>query len=280
MPWRTTKDLSQFDAVAGGLLRADPVRNTLLLTALDHLRLRGGHAFGDEDPIFGWWDAPDSAVTGVLVRTPPWPLIVSAVPPEAIESLVDILLDMGCFNAERRLADALASQVRARTGTSPDLGRQTRLYRLHDLTPPDPAPPGRARVATPSDRDLLISWYMAFGDEVGESRDNAAESIDDRLSYGGMLLWEHGGIALCMAGRSRPQAGMVRVGPVYTPPELRRRGYAAALTAEISRRSLELAADVLLFTDLANPTSNAVYQRLGYRPIEDRVVFCLPDAAA
>jgi GNAT superfamily N-acetyltransferase len=280
MPWRTTKDMSEFDAVAGDLVRIDPVRNTLLLTALDNLRVRGEHAFGDDDPVFGWWEAPDSAVTGVLVRTPPWPLIVSAVPPEAIESLVDIVLPMGCYNAERGLADALAGHIRARTGTSPDLGRQTRLYRLDGLTPPDPAPGGQARVAAPSDRELLISWYLAFGDEIGEDRAAAAECVDDRLSYGGMLLWEDGGTAVCMAGRSRPQAGMVRVGPVYTPPDLRRRGYAAALTAEISRQALELVAEVLLFTDLANPTSNAIYQRIGYRPIEDRVVFCLPDGAA
>jgi GNAT superfamily N-acetyltransferase len=272
--------MSEFDAVAGDLVRIDPVRNTLLLTALDNLRVRGEHAFGDDDPVFGWWEAPDSAVTGVLVRTPPWPLIVSAVPPEAIESLVDIVLPMGCYNAERGLADALAGHIRARTGTSPDLGRQTRLYRLDGLTPPDPAPGGQARVAAPSDRELLISWYLAFGDEIGEDRAAAAEGIDDRLSYGGMLLWEDGGTAVCMAGRSRPQAGMVRVGPVYTPPDLRRRGYAAALTAEISRQALELVAEVLLFTDLANPTSNAIYQRIGYRPIEDRVVFCLPDGAA
>jgi predicted GNAT family acetyltransferase len=65
---------------------------------------------------------------------------------------------------------------------------------------------------------------------------------------------------------------MVRVGPVYTPPELRRRGYAAAVTAAISRAALDAGASaVLLFTDLANATSNALYQRLGYRPVEDRI---------
>jgi predicted GNAT family acetyltransferase len=280
MPWRTTKDLDQFDAVAGALPRTDPVRNTLMLTAVDHLRIRGTHAFGDEDPVFGWWEAADSAVTGVLLRTPPWPMIVSAIPSEALESLVDIVLDMGCYNAERQLAEALAEQIHHRSGKAPDLGRQTRLYRLDRLIPPDPAPPGEVRVATPADRDLLVRWYEAFGDEVGESRSHADEITDDRLSYGGMLLWEDGGTVVCMAGRSRPQAGMVRIGPVYTPPAGRRRGYAAALTAEISRQSLELVAEVLLFTDLANPTSNAIYQRIGYRPIEDRVVFCLPDGAA
>jgi predicted GNAT family acetyltransferase len=75
-----------------------------------------------------------------------------------------------------------------------------------------------------------------------------------------------------MAGNTRPAAGVVRLGPVYTPPELRERGYAGAVTVAVSQAALEAGArHVVLFTDLANPTSNALYQRLGYRPVEDRV---------
>jgi predicted GNAT family acetyltransferase len=76
-----------------------------------------------------------------------------------------------------------------------------------------------------------------------------------------------------MAGVSRPAAGMVRVAAVYTPPDRRGRGYGGAVTAAVSRAALDGGAtDVVLFTDLANPTSNALYQRLGYRPVEDRTV--------
>jgi predicted GNAT family acetyltransferase len=76
-----------------------------------------------------------------------------------------------------------------------------------------------------------------------------------------------------MAGASRLEAGMIRVMAVYTPPGLRGRGYAGAVTTSVSQAALDAgAADVVLFTDLANPTSNALYQRLGYRPIEDRTV--------
>ncbi len=76
-----------------------------------------------------------------------------------------------------------------------------------------------------------------------------------------------------MAGVNRPLGGTVRVGPVYTPVAYRRRGYAAAVTAAVSRAALEAgAAAVVLFTDLANATSNSPYQRLGYRPVGDRVV--------
>jgi predicted GNAT family acetyltransferase len=65
---------------------------------------------------------------------------------------------------------------------------------------------------------------------------------------------------------------MVRIGPVFTPPESRRHGYAGAVTAAISRAARELVGEVLLFTDLSNPTSNAIYQRIGYRPVQDRLV--------
>ena len=82
------------------------------------------------------------------------------------------------------------------------------------------------------------------------------------------------GVPVSVAGLTRAVAGMVRVGPVYTPPELRGRGYAGAVTAAVSQAALEAGLrEVVLYTDLANPTSNALYQRLGYRPVEDRVLF-------
>jgi predicted GNAT family acetyltransferase len=76
-----------------------------------------------------------------------------------------------------------------------------------------------------------------------------------------------------LAGRSRPAAGQARVGPVYTPPDLRGRGFGAAATAAVTQAALDDGAEgVVLFTNLANPTSNGLYQRLGYRPISDWAV--------
>jgi predicted GNAT family acetyltransferase len=97
--------------------------------------------------------------------------------------------------------------------------------------------------------------------------------VEDRIGYGGLTLWEADGVPVSLAGLTRTVAGAVRVGPVYTPPALRGRGYAAAVTAAVSRAALGAGArEVLLFTDLANPTSNALYQRIGYVPVTDRVV--------
>lgn len=83
-----------------------------------------------------------------------------------------------------------------------------------------------------------------------------------------------------MAARNATAAGVARVGPVYTPAERRRHGYGAAVTAAGTQDALDRGAQqVVLFTDLANPTSNAIYQELGYRPVTDRILACFADAA-
>ena len=87
------------------------------------------------------------------------------------------------------------------------------------------------------------------------------------------MLWEADGQPVSIACNTMPVTSMVRIGPVYTPPQARGHGYASAATAALSRRLLEAGAEeVVLFTDLANPVSNSIYQRIGYRPFEDRVV--------
>ena len=82
-----------------------------------------------------------------------------------------------------------------------------------------------------------------------------------------------------MAALTRQVAGRARVGPVYTPPGLRGHGYASAATAAVSQQALDAGAgDVVLFTDLANPVSNSIYQRIGYQPVEDRTVLAFSTA--
>jgi predicted GNAT family acetyltransferase len=105
--------------------------------------------------------------------------------------------------------------------------------------------------------------------------------VRERLGYGGISLWQAGGRPVAMGAVTRQVAGMVRIGPVYTPPEFRGAGYASAVTAGLSLRAREAgAAEVLLYTDLDNPVSNSIYQRVGYRAVEDRVVltFSAPGA--
>jgi len=108
---------------------------------------------------------------------------------------------------------------------------------------------------------------------IGERQRDVEPLVDERIGDGLMTVWEVGGAPVSMVIRSRAQAGMVRVQNVYTPPDQRGKGYAGAATTAATRAALSAGAtDVVLHTDLANPTSNALYQRLGYRPIEDRTV--------
>jgi len=155
-----------------------------------------------------------------------------------------------------------------------------RLYALGRLLPPDPPPPGTARIADATDRDLLLAWLNAFQDEAQPGPSETERVLNDRVGWGGLLFWEHEGRPVSLAGRSRPAAGLARVGPVYTPPDLRGRGFGAAVTAAVTQAALDGGADgVVLFTDLANPTSNTLYQRLGFEPVCDWAVLTFVDRA-
>ena len=85
-----------------------------------------------------------------------------------------------------------------------------------------------------------------------------------------MFLWEDGGQPVAMAMSSRPLQHSITVSAVYTPPEHRQQGYATALVARLSQHLLDMGYEFInLFTDLENPTSNSIYQKIGYNPVID-----------
>jgi GNAT superfamily N-acetyltransferase len=278
MPWTMSEDLDEFDGHAGPFLRERPAQNTIELTVIETLRATGPQTFGEDAPLFGWWQAPGGPVAGTCLQTPPFPLLLGRAPEQAVAELAASLAAAGRplpgVNASVAAAGQFAAHWRARTGATAAEHMRNRLYRLGELVPPRPPPPGQARVAGDADQDLLVAWFRAFGREVAVVADqDRTRAVRDRIGYGGLMLWEADGVPVAMAGLSRQVAGMTRVGPVYTPPGLRRRGYAGAVTAAVSQAARDAgAAEVLLFTDLANPTSNSIYQRLGYQPVEDRVI--------
>ncbi|MBG0563394.1 GNAT family N-acetyltransferase [Actinoplanes aureus] len=279
MGWQLTTDVERFAEVAGDYLRSEPVRHTTFLTVLDGLRQHGPHAYGVSDPIFGWWSTSTGEVGGVLSGTPPYPIMFSAVPNGAVPAAVKALAGrpLTGVNLLADDVDAFVSGWCELTGATPVPGMRSRLYRLDRLIPPEPMPPGAARRGTVADRPLLIDWFRAFHDEIGEELPSVEQFVDDRLSFGGVTLWAENGTPTAMAVRTRTQAGMARVQYVYTPAEHRRRGFGGAATTAATQAALDDGAtEVVLFTDLANPTSNALYQRLGYRPIEDRAVVHFP----
>lgn len=267
MTWHVTADIDEFETVAGDFLRADPVRNTVLLTVVASLKTSGATTYSDTPPSFGWY--ADSEVLAAFLRTPPKPAIMTDAPAGAARELVEVLDGAPGLHGPTPTARAFAQAWHAANGHEPKTASQRRLFRLADLTPPHPAPKGHARLVTDADRDLLVEWFAAFGIDVGEPVADAARAVDRRLENGELWLWELDGVPVSMAGATTPIAGVTRVAPVFTPAGLRGHGYAAAVTAALSRRGLDAGHEVILFTNTANPTSNALYQRLGYRPIGD-----------
>jgi FR47-like protein len=277
MAWTLTEDLGEYLAAAGDFLRADPVEHTIELTAVEQLRAAGPGAFGSPGPLFGWWRAGDGPVTATVLLTPPYPLLVSPLPAGAVPLLARALLALRRspvgVNGEQADSARFATVWAGLTGAGSRVIRHSRLYRLAALTPLDPAPGGAPRVATTADRDLIVSWLTAFATETGDLALPPPGEFDDQLRDGRLMLWEADGVPVSLAGFRRPAAGVARIGPVWTPPRFRRYGYAAAVTAAVSRAVLAAGADsAVLFTDLASEASNALYPRLGYEPVADRLM--------
>jgi RimJ/RimL family protein N-acetyltransferase len=281
MAWQLTDSLDEFERAAAGSLRADPVRQTVPLSVLASLRHAGLSRYGADPPMFGWHQRADGTVDGAVLQTPPFPLLLASLPVGSAPGLLTALAAERGLPAAVNLAvtdeaSFLADWAAVTGGTGLAVSR-SRLYLLGELVPPDPAPDGAARPAGQPDVELLVDWHDAFRAEAeGSGPDDSRRSVADRLSHDGLMLWEADGQPVAMAGLTRVVAGVARVVDVYTLPAHRRRGYGGGVTTAISRAALAAGAHgVVLFTDLANPTSNALYQRLGYRPVEDRLLLRL-----
>ena len=148
------------------------------------------------------------------------------------------------------------------------------LYELGTLRHPEPPPAGRARPAGDGDLEVAVRWYTAFQEETRTPSPDVLPLVRERLDHRRLWLWEDGtGAPASLAARTAAVAGVARIAPVYTPPEQRRHGYASAVTAACTADALDRGTErVVLYTDLADPSANAMYQRLGFRPIGGRRV--------
>jgi uncharacterized protein len=173
---------------------------------------------------------------------------------------------IGSAEASRAFAEVWT----AAAGGSLRLLRHLRVYELRQVTAPTGVP-GILRVATELDLDLVARWNYAFHRDAGmegtaeDTRESAERWIDDRNAF----LWDDGQ-PVSMAVKGRHTTHGMTVGGVYTPSAFRRRGYAGACVAALSQQMLDAGWEFCtLFTDLANPTSNSVYQKIGYRSVRD-----------
>lgn len=286
MAWTLTPDVETWLGRAGEFLRERAAENTVPLSVAESLRAMGQDPAGG-GALFGWWAEADGRVAGAFMNTPPYGVALSPMTLPAAEDLAGVLIEAGrdvpsVFGGPGS-ARAFAARWSARTGHSTELRRNSRLFVLGTLVPPSPPPAGAARVATAADTGLLRAWLRAFHEEADPSAPASVEAgmVADRLRYGGFTLWESGGEPVSVAGVSRPAAGQVRIGPVYTPPRWRGRGFGGAVTAAVAAAALAAGTPtVVLYTDQSNPTSNALYQRLGFRPVGDQVVIGFGPAPA
>ncbi len=218
-------------------------------------------------------------IAGAAMMTPPYRLVLSqAASLGAVRALAEDAVTLrpappGVHGPDRVAAEFVAIW-QGLTGESGRPVLRERIQRL-DAVRPVPRVAGRLRPTDHADRPLLLDWLRAFGAEAfGDDNrppGEAETALNTRLGSPGegFMLWDDGG-PRCVAGYGGPTRHGIRVGPVYTPPEHRGRGYATACVAELSRLLLERGRRFcMLYTDLANPTANRIYQRIGYEPVCD-----------
>jgi predicted GNAT family acetyltransferase len=273
MNLRTFETASEFLDVVGPTWFESEAEDSLPLGIA--LRVRDGHRYGDEPPFFACVEQA-GRLPLIALRTPPYNLVLSAREPEP-EALS---LVAGHLNAHGGalpgvqgrvgVAGAFAETWKNLTGTDWTVSMEQRLYKLTHVTRPVGVP-GCARPADVGDADLLTEWAGGFIDEAlpHDTRDGLREMIDRATVARTLLVWEDKEpVSMCAQTRPTPHAASISF--VYTPPALRGRGYASACVAELSQRILDSGKSFsTLFTDLANPTSNSIYQRIGYRPLCD-----------
>ncbi len=275
--------LTRFDSIAPFWMQAEPY---LCQREAEHnLMLGVGGAIRDgsvsvSNPYLAL-ATEGGALVMVSLRTPPRELLISCdAPPPAIDLLADDLLTvdpaLNGVTAARDVSLRFAQAWESRTGCAYRRHMAMRIFRLDQVFPPQPAASGMMRAARTDERDLLTDWAVAFSAEALDvlTRDNAERMIERLLTGNpeqrGLRVWEDGGRAVSMAAYGGPTPHGIRVNLVYTPPELRGRGYASACVAALSQELLKSGRQFcFLFTDLANPTSNHIYQMIGYRPVSD-----------
>jgi len=276
-------DAAGFLRLAGPLLERDEARNQLPLGIAGTLS-----ANPDAYDVVRYWVVHDEgAAVAAALRAEPYDLVLGDADSEAaLDALVRAVSEddpglpgvVGNVPHIRRVASALAGADR-----EPEAVLSQGVYGLTSVADVERAP-GSRRVAAGGDHDLLMEWMEAFLLEaVPEPQDHLARlerTVRTRLGsdVAGFWFWQDRGAPVSLSGYSGPTTTGIRVGPVYTPPEHRGRGYATTLVADQSRWLLEQGHRAcFLFTDLTNPTSNRIYERIGYQRMCDSLVFRFRD---
>jgi GNAT superfamily N-acetyltransferase len=288
MELRFFDDPVAFLDVAGDVLAEQPVLSTVIAGVADRIanQREAGIAWPDGVPCWFAVVLDGDDIVGTAMRTAPfgnYPAYLMPMPDDAVHSLSKTLLDrdepvLGA-NGALPAVQTFCEDMAAATGKTARVGQHTRLFELGDLVEPRPVP-GRLRPATLDERDLVASWYEAFmadadeqaGREPGESPHESPtdEELGRRIESGRVFVWvDEDDVPVNVTAATAPAYGVSRVGPVYTPREHRGMGYASAAVYVVSALLRQSGERPCLFTDQANPTSNKIYEAIGYRRLVD-----------
>ncbi len=223
------------------------------------------------DVLFGTVEQ-EGVVVGCVIRTPPHKLLVTSIPSESardiVETVAEVYDQIPAVLGPADSAVAVASAWVALRGGGWETGMQQRIYQLDAVVPVRPVS-GVMRLATMEDLESLAEWGAGFARDAGHAFLPESEQISRMIERQALRIWQdERPVSMAVAQGETPNA--CRVGYVYTPPEVRRRGYASALVADLSQHMLDSGLSFcVLYTDFSNPTSNAIYQRIGYEAICD-----------
>lgn len=269
---RTLTDPSAAIEAATDLVAANPVAYSVFSTVTGSLATEP-HRYAAPH----WYAIKDGRGTVVLVamHTAPLPLHLPMAVPGAVATLADHIasqrVSLSGVNGPLEGAEEFADRYLAATGRQIARRDGVGVYDLPVPVQPTRPVEGEHRIANESDLSLVTSWVHDFLAEVGDRPSEAEAMARRQLQVGNVSLWVARGVPVAMCWASAPYGGVVRISGVYTPPAERGHGYASGLVAAASRRQQEQGHTCMLYTDLANPTSNKIYRALGYRYLGDDV---------
>jgi len=213
----------------------------------------------------------EGTVVGCAALTSPWNLVVSPMPREAALALgrhmADTHPDMPGITGVRDVVNAVVESLGL--DYEPRIAMVDTVRVIDEFVPPAHEIAGSPRRADDADRDRLIAWLIQFGLDASLPLHDVEASVDSRLDARAFWFWEVDGRPVALAGHApvvpTPAGNVGRIGPVYTPEAERGHGYAAAITSVVVRHLQPQCSVIMLYADATNPTSNGVYDRLGFR---------------
>ena len=269
---------NDFLAIAQNLLQEKEAENNLLLGLAGTLK-RDIHYYGKPHPLFFTVHA-DAKCVGACLQTPPYNLIVyvtESYQDNSIKELCDYLIEheiqVPGIIGPRNIVEKFNGVWTSPSKVSFEKQMSQMVYKIEKIKKISMAQ-GRLRQALESDHELMTDWVLKFHNEVlvPISTDMASEMANKKIKEEAFYIWETDR-PVSMAGWTRPTINGVTIASVFTPEKYRKKGYATSCVAKLTEKMLCDYSFCSLFTDQSNPTSNSIYQKIGFEPV-DYVLQC------